>query len=135
MTQKEFEALVGYEVSPNEYELIEKVYYLLDTDKQDFCIMWKSASQEARNSMEAMALKVENSYAKKQHLIDKLVYDKNHLAEEVFEAVHRTSDLKLREVCINYFGRAGYIRMMLSRGYNLWEDDKTMLLKLLSEGQ
>lgn len=135
MTQKEFEALVGYEVSPNKYELIEKVYYSLDTDKQDFCIMWKSASQEARNYMEAMALKAENGFAIKQNLIDKLVYDKIHLAQKMFEAVHRTSDPKLREACIDFFGRAGYIRMMLSSGYNLWEKDKTMLLELLSKEQ
>lgn len=135
MLKQEFETLVGYEVSPNKYEIIEKVYMSLDTDKQDFCTMWKSASPEARNYMEAMALRMESEFNKKQEVIDKLVHNKYHLAQEMFEAVHRTSDPKLREACIDFFGRAGYIKMMLGSGYNLWEDDKKMLLEILSKEQ
>lgn len=135
MLKQEFETLVGYEVSPNKYEIIEKVYMSLDTDKQDFCTMWKSASPEARNYMEAMALRMESEFNKKQEIIDNLTQEVNHIIKEAFESTHKMADSRLREVCINHFGKAGYIRMVLNSGYNLWEDDKKMLLEILSKEQ
>ena len=133
MMHNEFETLTGCKVSPNKYELIEKVYMMTATDKQDFCTMWKTASPEAQNYMEAMALKAENYDNRLETEIDALKNEKKYLLNAMFERAQKMSDPVLRDICIEKMGTKEYLLKLIKGGYNLWEADKELLIDALEQ--
>ena len=70
MTKKEFQALVGYEVTSKEFVLIKKTYEILYLySKQEFCNIWKSASPEARKAMIDLTLYADKAREDAENLV------------------------------------------------------------------
>lgn len=144
MNKHEFETLTGLQVGADEYEAIEKVYTATEDDKHKFCQMWKDATPDSRGYMMSMAIEHEKviekhkaEEEKTRKFIGELSKEKNKvingLLNAMLDSVNKMSDPELREVCIKHMGKAEYLRRMLDRGYNFWEDDKVMLSNILQE--
>lgn len=132
MTQKEFETLVGYEVSSVEYQNIEMVYMAdEDMDKRDFCNMWKNLSEPAQDMMIKMARDKNRTIADGRVAVQELLNEKRRILEVMFERTQKMSDPVLRQECIKQMGGKAYIKKLVEGGYSLWEDDKSLLIEIL----
>lgn len=140
MTQQKFQQLTGLQVEAQEYRRIEEVYMSTQEEKQEFCQMWKDATEASRKYMLKMAETINDQakYTKKQaNAHQQIVAEREATIEELldaaFESTQSMSDPKLRKVCIEHMGKAEYLRKMLDKGYDFWEEDKQMLSDILQE--
>lgn len=144
MTQQEFQQLTGLQVEAQEYRRIEEVYMSTQEEKQEFCQMWKDATEASRKYMLKMA-EIKNAQAeshrqyteKQANAHQQIIAEKDAkieaLLDAAFESTQSMSDPKLRKVCIEHMGKAEYLRRMLDKGYDFWEEDKQMLSDILQE--
>lgn len=128
MTQQEFEQLTGTNVTSAEYLRIENVYMAdLNQSKQEFCKMWVKTPKSAQEMMIDMTLDLQ---ATKDDLLQ-LTKSNDELLDIMFERTQKMSDPELRKSCIKHMGEKVYIQKLLQGKYNLWEDDRDLIIQNL----
>lgn len=119
MTQKEFEGRTGLVVKDVTYEEIEEVYMNTDLDKDAFCKAWIS-NRSLLHEVEKKTVLARSLYKKQNDMVDFLI-----------EQADKMSASDLRGKAIEMIGEKEYLRRKIEKGFNLWEEDKEILLEIL----
>lgn len=119
MTQKEFEARIGTRVAAEAYANIEQTYMNTNLDKDEFCKAYMKAPQTL--------IELE----KQTVLARELYEERNRLANFLIEQAEKLNAPDLRDKVSCMLGEREYIRRKLEKGFNLWEEDRAILIELL----
>lgn len=122
MTKKEFEDITGLKVTAEGYsEEIEPIYMNTDIDKNLFCKLWRECP-EALKEIE-----------RKTVLVRELYEERKRLENFLIDQAEKCGENDLREKAISMLGAKKYLKCKLSKGYDLWDEDKKLLEDILSE--
>lgn len=121
MLQQEFEERTGLKLSADGYAEVEECYMNTDLDKDMFCKLWMEPPS---------ALK---EIEKKTVLTRELYEERKCLSNFLIDQAEKWSASDLREKAITMIGEREYLRRKITKGYNLWEADKELLLDILKK--
>ena len=121
MLQQEFEERTGLKLPVDGYAEVEKCYMNTDLDKDVFCKLW-----------------IENPTAlkeieRKTALVRELQEERKCLSNLLIDQAEKCSASDLREMAIAMIGEREYLSRKITKGYNLWEADKELLLDILKK--
>lgn len=119
MTQKEFEERIGESITVEAYANIERTYMNTNLDKDEFCKAYMKAPQTL--------IELE----KQTVLVRELYEERDRLANFLIEQAEKLHAHDLREKASCMLGEKEYIRRKVEKGFNLWEEDRVMLIELL----
>ena len=141
MTQKEFEARFGQEVSSECFDYANRVYMAAgNMDKDEFCKDWKH--QQVRDSdivndltmvVEILQGTVKNLGRQVQAGEECLNSFRNQMVDFLILLAEKWSATDLREKAIKIVGVKEYIRRRIEMKLGLWESDRQALLEILKE--
>lgn len=131
MTQQEFEQLTGFRTTETEYSYIEVAYMADDESKQEFCDTWKITPKPARDLLIKMGYNQKETRAALKAALSKTSRVQEELLDIMFERAQKMSDPELRKACIKHMGAKVYIQKLLQGEYNLWEDDRDLIVQNL----
>ena len=121
MTEKEFIDRTGYTPKDDEFIKIHEMYMNTDLDKDDFCKAWL---HEKRLLAEIV----------KQTIIAMELYQqKDRLADFLIAQAEKWSATDLREKAMEMLGGREYIRRKVTRGFNLWYEDRELINDILKK--
>lgn len=121
MTEKEFTDRTGYTPKDDEFIKIHEMYMNTDLDKDAFCNAWM-------HNKDLLAEIV------KQTIIARELYQqKDSLADFLITQAEKWSASDLREKAIEMLGDREYIRRKVTRGFNLWYDDRELINEILKK--
>lgn len=121
MTEKEFTDRTGYTPQDDEFIQIHEMYMNTDLDKDAFCKAWM-------HNKDLLAEIV------KQTIIARELYQqKDSLADFLITQAEKWSASDLREKAIEMLGDREYIRRKVTRGFNLWYDDRELINEILKK--
>lgn len=131
MLQSEFEKLTGQRISSQDYVKVEKAYMAIgdDIDKETFCKMWMN-KEELADIMTSRAIEYKEQ---KEQYGRKLNAQIDRFANFLILQAEEYDSIDLRAKAIELIGIEEYLRRKISKGYNLWEQDRTLLLELLAK--
>jgi len=142
MTQKEFETRFGQEVTPECFDFANRIYMAAgQMDKDDFVKEWKK--HDVRNSdivstlaceVEALNHQINNlkeALDGALRLQDELSYFIADMAHLAFNSI--SNGAELRKKAVEVLGKRAYLRHVISKGYELEQYDRDLLLNILSE--
>lgn len=121
MLQQEFEKRTGLKLSADGYAEVEECYMNTDLDKDMFCKLWME-NPSALKEIE-----------KKTVLTRELYEERKCLSNFLIDQAEKWSASDLREKAITMIGEREYLRRKITKGYNLWEADKELLLDILKK--
>ena len=121
MLQQEFEERTGLKLKADDYTKVEEIYMNTDLDKDLFCKLW-----------------IENPTAlkeieRKTVLVRKLYEERKSIENFLIDQSEKWIASELREKVISMIGEREYLRRKIEKGYNIWEDDKELLLDILKD--
>lgn len=121
MLQQEFEERTGLKLKADDYREVEEIYMNTDLDKDLFCKLW-----------------IENPTAlkeieRKTVLVRKLYEERKSIENFLIDQSEKWIASELREKVISMIGEREYLRRKIEKGYNIWEDDKELLLDILKD--
>lgn len=125
MTQQEFNERTGLNANAETYESIEKVYMNTDLDKDTFCKAWESNR--------GLLHEIETKTVLARILAEELQEQQNQMVGFLIVQAEKWSAIDLRNKAIQMIGEKEYLRRKIEKGYNLWEEDKKMLIEILLE--
>lgn len=130
MTQKEFEERTGLTMTAQEYVAVENTYMAIgdDIDKDRFCKIWLDKKQLAE-IMTSRAIEYRRQKEQAQEARRKV---ENDLADFLIEQAEKWGAGDLRLKAIEMLGAREYLRRKIEKDYNLWEDDRKMLVNILT---
>lgn len=131
MLQSEFEKLTGQKISSEDYEKVENAYMAIgdDIDKQTFCKVWYN-KVELSEIMTSRAIEYQRQ---KEQYGRTLNAQRDGFANFLILQAEKCGSADLRAKAIELIGIQEYLRRKISKGYNLWNEDRTLLLELLAE--
>ena len=121
MLQQEFEERTGLKLPVDGYAEVEECYMNTDLDKDMFCKLWME-NPSALKEIE-----------KKTVLARELYKERKCLSNFLIDQAEKWSASDLREKAITMIGEREYLRRKITKGYNLWEADKELLLDILKK--
>lgn len=121
MTQKEFEDRTGYKPTGDEFIQINEMYMNTDLDKDVFCKAWVH-NRDLLSEIVSKTLA-----ARTQH--DRL----DKLSDFLIVQAEKWSASDLRDKAIELLGAREYIRRKVTRGCNLWYEDRELINELLKK--
>ena len=121
MTEKEFTDRTGYTPQDDEFIQIHEMYMNTDLDKDDFCKAWVHEK------------KLLSEIVKQTTRARELYQEKDKLADFLIAQAEKWSASDLREKAIEMLGDREYIRRKVSRGFNLWYDDRVLINEILKK--
>ena len=129
MMQKEFEERTGMQVTPAEYEKIEKLYMSSgNIDKDTFCKEWKKHSESKLLAELWKRVKHEHDLGmQKKEECDKLRSERWELVDFLLERAQKFGDIELLHKAISMVGHAEVIRRKLDADMPLWELDRAYI--------
>lgn len=105
----------------DEFIQIHEMYMSTDLDKDDFCKAWvhekKLLAEIVKQTVRARELHQE----------------KDRLADFLIAQAEKWSASDLREKAIEMLGDREYIRRKVTRGFNLWYDDRELINEILKK--
>lgn len=140
MTQKEFEERVNGKVTPEDYQLIEILYYASrDIDKDRFCEDFKSIL--AYDSDQVMIHESLVRIAQQIQLIDEennemrsTLYQRNgDLVDFLIGKAHAYEDTDFRKQAMKLVGEAEVVKRTIELGLPLWDEDRKVILSIIEE--
>lgn len=134
MMQKEFEERTGMQVTPAEYEKIEKLYMNSgNIDKDTFCKEYKKiASSEIVKELQMSLRIAENKIQQKDTQIAAYKRDLDGAAKFIMEAEeYGCKSEAARGKAIELLGQKDYLTRKLQRGYKLTEADRKILAEMM----
>lgn len=131
MLQSEFEKLTGQKISSQDYVKVENAYIAIgdDIDKETFCKVWMN-KEELADIMTSRAIEYKRQ---KEQYGRKLNEQLDRFANFLVLQAEECSSFDLRAKAIELIGIEEYLRRRISKGYNLWNVDRTILLELLAK--
>lgn len=140
MTQKEFEERVNGKVTPEDYQLIEILYYAsCDIDKDRFCEDFKSIL--AYDSDQVMIHESLVRIAQQIQLIDEennemrsTLYQRNgDLVDFLIGKAHAYEDTDFRKQAVKLVGEAEVVKRTIELGLPLWDEDRKVIFSIIEE--
>ena len=123
MLRSEFEERTGLKVTTDEYNEIDIAYMGSSLEKDDFCKMWKTMNDVARQQMIYMAKEL-NEKDKALFTMTKFCKDeKTRLGEFLADEAQKYSSEDARAMAIKEIGFKSYIAYKVSKGYPMWDID------------
>lgn len=126
MNKQEFIDRTGLTPTDEEYVTIEAIYMAAESlDKDEFCREYK------KHGNSSLVKSLFNEVKK----MNDLVNTANDLEREyvifLIEQAEKWSASDLRDKAIAMLGAKEYLIYKLDRGFNLWEADKQLMIKML----
>lgn len=141
MTQQEFEARFGQEVTPECFDYANRVYMAAgDVDKDEFCKEWKN--QHIRNSglITALTMEVEFLQGTVKNMENQVRAEeeclntfRSQMVDFLILQAEKWSATDLREKAIKIVGIKEYIYRRIEMKLGLWEADRLALLEILKK--
>ena len=134
MMQKEFEERTGMQVTPAEYEKIEKLYMSSgNIDKDTFCKEYKKiASSEIVKELQRSLRITEGKLTQKTMMLEAAEKRESDLGDFLLEQAQKSGNPALREKAIELIGAKEYILRKLKTESPLWDDDRAILIETLN---
>lgn len=141
MQQKEFETLIGTEVSRDTFDYVNRVYMAAgDLDKQTFASDWQDSFVSESKIVSALTLEVETQQNAVRNLKRQVSMDQEALQNFTDSMVdfliiqaEKWSASDLRDKAIKLVGIKEYIRRRMEMKLGLWESDRLALLEILKK--
>lgn len=139
MTQKEFEERVNGEITSEEYQDIETLYYASrDTDKNQFCTDLKPILNYFGGWVTLPASFTE--IAKQIRLLDEennemrstLYHQNGDLADFLIGKAHAYDDTDFRSQAVKLVGEEEVVKRTIELGLPLWDEDRKCILSMIS---
>lgn len=128
MTQKEFETRIGHEVTGDEFDRANAIYMAAgDMDKDRFC-----ADYKRHKDSEIIGVLFETADGLSDNLYV-LRKERECLVDFLIDQAERYFAGELRDKAIDMIGAKEYLRKKIERGYNLWDADRELLIRLLDD--
>lgn len=141
MTQQEFEARFGQEVTPECFDYANRVYMAAgNVDKDEFCKEWKN--QHIRNSglitvltmevefLQGTVKNMENQVRAEEECLNTF---RSQMVDFLILQAEKWSATDLREKAIKIVGIKEYIYRRIEMKLGLWEADRLALLEILKK--
>lgn len=119
MLQEEFTDRTGYVPQGDEFFKIHEMYMSTDLDKDDFCKAWV---HEKKLLVEIVK---QTTRARQLH------QEMDNLADFLITQAEKWSASDLRKKAIEMLGEREYIRRKVTRGFDLWSDDRELINEIL----
>lgn len=141
MTQQEFEARFGQEVTPECFDYANRVYMAAgQMDKDEFCKDWKHQQVRDSDVVNALTLEVEvlqgtakNLGRQVQATEECLNTFRSQMVDFLILQAEKWSATDLREKAIKIVGIREYIYRRTEMKLGLWEADRLALLEILKK--
>ena len=128
MTQQEFEERTGREVTCDEFDRANAIYMAAgDMDKDRFCADYK---RHKDSEIIEVLFETADGLSDKLHVLRK---ERECLVDFLIDQAERYCAGELRDKAIDMIGAKEYLRKKIERGYNLWEADRELLIRLLDD--
>lgn len=126
MTQKEFEVRTGMQVTPDEYEEIERVYLAAgNMDKDTFCHDWKNHSDSV-----IMRAFYDQAVAM-QEKIEELTAARGEIVDWLLKTAYAIGERKLHDKAVSMSSRHYVVLRTIQLGHELPDGDKAWLAAYL----
>lgn len=127
MTRQEFTERTGLNVTEAEFKPINEMYLESgqDIDKDIFC-------KDYKQHKDSILLK--EFYKQADRLKDKMDRARDYvdsLADFIIDQAHELNSKALRSKAIEILGLEEYLKIVVIKGFDLWEEDRTDLIELL----
>lgn len=141
MTQQEFESRIGTEVSASTFDFANRVYMAAgEMQKDEFCADWKKNDLTASKIASALTLEVERlngalaaANASYENAARGMQDSTSQMADFLIIQAEKWSASDLREKAIKMIGEREYLRRKIEMGFDLWKEDRNIILPFLSE--
>lgn len=128
MTQKEFEERIGRDVTGDEFEKANDLYMMSgELDKDCFC-----ADYEKHKDSEIIKALFEQADAQKDRL-HVLNNEREETIDLLINMAEEYTDKTIRQQVFKMIGEREYLRRKINKGYDLWEDERETINKILLE--
>ena len=121
MLQKEFEERTGLKLTADGFNEVSECYMNTDLDKDDFCILWIK-NPNALKEIE-----------RKTVLVRKLYEERKVIANFLIDQAEKCGEVDIRNKALSMIGEREYLRRKIAKGYDLWAEDKELLIEILSK--
>ena len=126
MLQKEFEQLIGRELSATEnFDTIHSIYMATNYSKQQF------AAEYVKKNHGDIAIELARMVDRIRHNIDGMLQEKKDEGYLWAEEAHEMSSDRARRRAIEILGFKEYITYIVEKGWELWQIDKEDIIKAL----
>lgn len=126
MLQKEFEQLIGRELSATEnFNTIHSIYMATNYSKQQF------AAEYVKKNHGDIAIELARMVDGIRHNIDGLLQEKKDEGYLWADEAHEMSSDRARRRAIEILGFKEYITYIVSKGWELWQIDKEDIIAAL----
>ena len=123
MLRSEFEERTGLKVTTDEYNEIDIAYMASTLEKDDFCKMWKTMNDVARQQMIYMAKELNYQTKARIEVLKRQKEDRIKMGEFLADEAQKYSSEDARTIAINELGFKAYIAYKVSKGYAMWDID------------
>ena len=133
MTKQEFIDRTGLTPTDEEYVTIEAIYMAAESlDKNEFCMEYKKHGDSSlvKSLFNEVKKMNELAYATNDDFHSFQLKEREY-AMFLVEQAEKLSASDLRDKAIAMLGVKEYLIYKLDRGFNLWESDRQLMLKLL----
>ena len=140
MTQQEFETRTNWTPSEEAFDYINRVYMAAgEIDKDTFCKDYMSHKLHESKVVGWLTAEVETHRMGQTNLSNELNVEVERAAkfriemgEFLLRQAQETGSVEIREKAIELLGEREYLRRMITGGFDLWEEDRYAIAKLLS---
>lgn len=132
MTQEEFEALIGHQVTPEEFDDFNEVYMNCEMDKDAFCkaVMCGPKDRDlTRELIFDLSAGVSHYKTSRNDILER----DREIGEHLAQIAHQHNDSELRELARTLLGRRNYIVYCLYDGLRLENSDHEYIITHLKE--
>ena len=131
MLHSEFEERTGLKVTADEYNEIDIAYMASTLEKDDFCKMWKTMNDVARQQMIYMAKELNLQIKANCEALKRQQEDRIKMGEFLADEAQKYSSEDARAMAINELGFKEYIAYKVRKGYAMWDIDLTDIVEHL----
>lgn len=138
MTQKEFEERVHRTVSPEDYRIIEPLYYAArNMDKDQFCedfalVLYDDGDQVViPASLTLIAQQIELIDEENNEMRSTLYHRNDDLTDFLIGKAHAYDDTDFRNQAVKLVGEAEVIKRTIELGLPLWDEDRKFILSMI----
>lgn len=132
MTQEEFEARIGHQVTAEEFDAFNKVYMNCDMDKDDFCkaVMLNPKDHNlTRELIFDLSAGVTHYKTSRNDILER----DRKISEDLAQKANDYDDDGLRGMARKLLGQRDYIAYCISKGLDLDNSDREYIITHLKE--
>lgn len=131
MLRSEFEERTGLKVTADEYNEIDIAYMASTLEKDDFCKMWKTMNDVARQQMVYMAKELNHQIEANSSVLKRQKEDRIKMGYFLADEAQKYSSEDARAMAIKEIGFKPYIAYKVSKGYAMWDIDLKDIIESL----